>query len=316
MDHCDSNNEAYGGHFWRWPAERNCQTLPSRVLRVHLSSDLSQVVICGQFAQSDSDSNVQVSIQTASLPMSDWVGVQGSHLAWIGDVVFEWTVAASDTDSGSDDQWMQALGEYKLSWAPLKMAFVQLSGLEQSAVSFAVQRATWLQKHRFCYECGGSLIESDDGEDWLHKRCSQCGLSVYPSVSPCVIVGLLGPRGLLLARAHHYPEGRYSNIAGFVDPGESAEEAVRREVLEEVGVHVNQLRYLGSQSWPFPRQLMLGYLGVVADECVDRPLEPQVSELADAGWFKPDALPLLPPHGTLSRHLIDVSVAEWRERFG
>lgn len=147
---------------------------------------------------------------------------------------------------------------------------------------FAQARAVqhWRSRHRHCGVCGGALTFTRGG--WL-GTCTQCGAEHYPRTDPAVIVAVSDGERLLLGRQSTWPPRRYSTIAGFVEPGESLEHTVAREVLEETGVRVKSCRYLASQPWPFPSSLMLGF---VADA---HPDEPRVSdELEDARWFTRD----------------------------
>ncbi len=133
------------------------------------------------------------------------------------------------------------------------------------------------------------------------KRCPKCGLVNYPRLSPAVIVLISRGDELLLARAHRFPTGMYSILAGFVEPGESLEETVVREVREEVGIEVKDIRYFGSQPWPFPNSLMIGFTATYAGG--DIVLEPE--ELVDAAWFNKHNLPQIPPKISIARKLID-----------
>ncbi len=165
---------------------------------------------------------------------------------------------------------------------------------------YAAQMRRWLRTSRFCSVCAQPL-QANDG--W-GKVCPGCGHTLYPPVSPAAIVLIHdGADGALLASKPGWG-ARYSLIAGFVEPGESLEQCVAREVLEEVGVAVDEVRYVGSQPWPFPQQLMLGFTARYAggDVVVD------ASELADARWFSRDALPELPPHFSIARQIIE----RWR----
>jgi NAD+ diphosphatase len=137
-------------------------------------------------------------------------------------------------------------------------------------------------------------------------------LTSYPRISPAIIVAVTrrfedGMR-ILLARNHRFPPGRYSVIAGFVEAGETLEECVRREVEEETGIQVDNIRYFGSQPWPFPNSLMIGFTA----EHAGGEIVIGAGEIADAQWFAPDALPLLPPKISIARRLIDDFVARWR----
>lgn len=147
------------------------------------------------------------------------------------------------------------------------------------AAVFAQARAVqhWRRRHRHCGACGGGIVYSRGG--W-QGTCAGCGTEHYPRTDPAVIVAVSDGERLLLGRQSGWPARRYSTIAGFVEPGESLEHTVAREVLEETGVRVKACRYLASQPWPFPSSLMLGF---VADA---HPDEPSASdELEDARWF-------------------------------
>lgn len=201
-------------------------------------------------------------------------------------------------------------------WLSVRAAFLRLLPKERSMVSYALQWRSWLYEYRFCSSCGGELVNDSFAAESGGKQCSECARAFYPPVHPCIVVGVVGPKGILLVRAHHYEPGRFSVVAGFVEAGESAEECARREVQEETGVRLGHLAYMGSQSWPFPRQLMLGYLALLHDDDIGVEPQAQASELSDARWFKPDNLPSLPSRGTLSRRLIDLSLDYWQAEFG
>jgi NAD+ diphosphatase len=138
------------------------------------------------------------------------------------------------------------------------------------------------------------------------KECPQCGLLAFPRLSPAIIVLVQRRHELLLARPYHFPPGLYSVIAGFVEPGETLEEAVVREVREEVNLAIKDIRYFGSQPWPFPHSLMIGFTATHAggEISIDD------AEIEDAGWFKADALPTLPGKISIARKLIDWFLAK------
>jgi NAD+ diphosphatase len=166
----------------------------------------------------------------------------------------------------------------------------------------AVQVVEWARTHRFCGHCGAPTVPVP-GERAM--RCPACGLSSYPRLAPAIIIAVVrrtgeGPR-LLLARNHRFPPGRYSVVAGFVEPGESLEECAQREVLEEVGIRIANLRYFGSQPWPFPHSLMVAFTA----EYAGGEIALDDGEIAEAGWFAADALPQLPPRMSIARRLID-----------
>ncbi|CAN5160925.1 NAD(+) diphosphatase [soil metagenome] len=167
----------------------------------------------------------------------------------------------------------------------------------------AKQIVEWHRTHRFC---GRDGTETLPGPTELAKQCPRCGLVFYPRLSPAVIV-LVG-RGdeLLLARSPGFPPGMYSVLAGFVEPGESIEETIKREIREEVGIEVGSLRYFGSQPWPFPNSLMIGF---VADYAGGE-LKADLVEIEDADWYSVDDLPELPPKVSIARAMIEEFVSQ------
>jgi NAD+ diphosphatase len=162
----------------------------------------------------------------------------------------------------------------------------------------ALQIVGWDDTHRYCGRCG---TPTDRLEGERAKECPACGLLAYPRVSPAVIMRVTRGDKILLARGRRFPQPIYSTLAGFVDPGESLEECVAREVREEAGIEIRGLAYFGSQSWPFPHSLMVGFTA----EHAGGELVIDEEEIVDAGWYTRDALPLLPPHGSIARRLID-----------
>jgi len=161
----------------------------------------------------------------------------------------------------------------------------------------------WERNSRFCSRCGEAM-DRLPGE-W-GKKCLGCGYVHYPHIHPCVIVLVRRGDEVLLTRKAEWPPGRYSLVAGFLDVGECLEEAVVREVLEETGVRVENVRYVGSQSWPFPSQLMAGF---VADYAGGEVVVEE-KELEDARWFPVSALPVLPPKRSIARYIIDTYVRD------
>lgn len=167
--------------------------------------------------------------------------------------------------------------------------------------ALASQLAHFLKTHQRCGECGAALL-SKPGERCL--RCAACERDLYPPVAPCVIVLVHdGPR-VLLTRQPRFPPGMYGLVAGFVEPGESLEVCAQREILEEVGLEVGDLRYVASQPWPFPSQLMVG----MTARYLRGELVVDTRELEEARWFDVSALPALPPPFSIARHLIDLFV--------
>ncbi len=170
----------------------------------------------------------------------------------------------------------------------------------------ALQITRWDREHQFCGICG-SPTENLSSE--RAKICQPCGKHYYPRISPCVICLVSCGRKVLLARHERLPEKMFSTLAGFIEPGETAEHAVKREIMEEVSIEVGNLRYFQSQAWPFPGQLMLGFFA----DYQSGDLEPDGVEIVEAQWFDIENLPLVPPTSTISGQLISHFVAESRK---
>ncbi len=163
----------------------------------------------------------------------------------------------------------------------------------------AYQLAEWDRTHRFCGVCGAPTVLRDDERS---RACTACDFRAYPRHSPAVIVLITrGENEVLLGRSARFPAGMYSTLAGFVDPGESAEDAVRREIREEAGIEITEPQWFGSQSWAFPHSLMLGFTA----EWASGELAADEDELEDLRWFTRDALPVLPPPASIARRLLD-----------
>ncbi len=187
-------------------------------------------------------------------------------------------------------------------WQSLRQFMLQADYPTFRMLAFADQVGTWRSNHRFCGRCG-TPTQQVSGERCM--RCPECGLDSYARISPSMIVLVTRGDEVLLARSPRFVTGVYSTLAGFVEPGESAEECVAREVREEVGIEVHNLHYLGSQGWPFPHSLMLGFHA----EYVGGEIVPQADEIEDAAWFPIDNLPPLPMQRSIARYLIDLYVA-------
>ena len=162
----------------------------------------------------------------------------------------------------------------------------------------ALQIVQWDVDHQFCSRCGTETTFHDVDRA---KECPSCGYTQYPRISPCVIGLVTRGSEVLLARSASFPEGMYSTLAGFVEPGETLEQAFAREVQEEVGVSIKNISYKSSQPWPFPHSLMVGFQA----EFADGDIKVDGVEIQEADWFLIDQLPLIPPEGSIARHLID-----------
>ncbi|MDA3955721.1 NAD(+) diphosphatase [Oceanispirochaeta sp.] len=199
-----------------------------------------------------------------------------------------------------------------MEWVSFRDGYRALYPLDQYPVSRGKQLQEWRRTHRFCGSCG-TATELSETEHV--QKCPSCGDHWYPRMAPAVIIRITKGEKILLAHNANFPEGLYSHIAGFVDPGETLEQAIHREVFEEVGLRVQNISYFASQSWPMPHSLMLAFTAEALDE--SEPV-PDGQEILDARWFSPDALPEIPGPGSIAgRMLVDfLSEAESRPDHG
>ncbi len=195
------------------------------------------------------------------------------------------------------------LGMPGLSWHGLRSLIGQIDDSLFRLLGFSQQLNAWYQTHRFCGSCGQAMQLRRDERA---MECLACERREYPKIAPCIIVLITRGDQVLLARSPHFPPGFFSTLAGFIEPGESVEHCLHREVMEEVNLEVANLRYLGSQNWPFPNSLMLGFHA----EYAGGEIVPQPGEIEEAHWWSVDELPSIPPRGTISRWLIDCYLAQ------
>jgi NAD+ diphosphatase len=199
--------------------------------------------------------------------------------------------------------------------AGLREVAGELPAEEAALAAYAASLLSWHRRHRFCANCGEPTESGHGG----HERvCPACGAHHFPRTDPVVIVRVTDGTRLLLGRQARWPEGRYSVLAGYVEPGETLEDAVRREVLEESRVEVRDVAYVASQPWPFPSSLMLGFHALAHG---DQP-HADDDELTDVRWFSPPEVEeaaagrgevFLPPPYSIARRLIDGWLAEAQE---
>jgi NAD+ diphosphatase len=245
-----------------------------------------------------------------------WFAFRGDRMLVLEDAPVRVPLGGGPDELGLDVLFRLEVGELDghACWAvevgadarpPEGMVFEDLRGLFYRVdeeffrmAGRAKQIVAWHETHRFCVRCG-SNTELAQGE--LAMKCTRCGTLHYPRLSPAAIVLVRRGDRILLAHSPGFPKGLYSVLAGFVEPGESIEEAVVREVREEVGIEVTNVRYFGSQPWPFPNSLMIGFTA----DYLGGDLNPQPGEIEDAGWYTADDLPLLPPKISIARSMID-----------
>jgi NAD+ diphosphatase len=192
------------------------------------------------------------------------------------------------------------------SFRDLRTIAGELPAEEAALLAYARALVLWRERHRFCGRCGAPTLASQSGHVLLCSVAA-CGNQQFPRIDPAVIVLVSDGEHALLGRQASWPEGRYSTIAGFVEPGESLEDAVAREVFEETGVAVDQVEYHSSQPWPFPSSLMLGFMA----RATTRSIRLNDAELEDARWLSRAQIAAgevgLPPQHSISFRLIE----EW-----
>lgn len=194
-----------------------------------------------------------------------------------------------------------------LEFAPIRSLFAELPATTLHILGCALAGLEFEHEHRYCGRCGTPTRAGHDLpglEPRIGERtrvCPSCGLTAHPRIAPAVIVLVERGEEILLARSARFPKGLFSAVAGFVEVGESLEQAVAREVREEVGVQIEDIRYFGSQPWPFGRSLMVGFSArYAAGE-----LRPDGAEIVECAWFSRAHLPDLPPKVSIARQLIE-----------
>jgi len=236
------------------------------------------------------------SVETPAVPalvaLQEFTAAEATH--YLGDLEGTGCVAVALADDASDaDGWR---------YAGLRSLFFKLADPLLAIAARAFQVVEWERTHRYCGRCG---TPTRDKEGERAKECPNCGYTAYPRVTPAMMVLVTRGRELLLARSPRFPPGMYSALAGFVEPGETIEDCIRREVREEVGLEVGGIRYFASQSWAFPHSLMIAYTA----EYAGGEIRPDATEIAEARWFAWNEVPALPPSISISRRLIDATVA-------
>jgi NAD+ diphosphatase len=193
-----------------------------------------------------------------------------------------------------------------MKWTSARSLFTRVDEATLNVAGRALAIGEWDVNHRFCGKCGHTtaLVPGERA-----RRCPACHTPFYPRISPAVIMLVTRGDSMLLARSANFPEPFFSTLAGFVEPGESLEETVAREVKEEVGIDIHNLRYFGSQPWPFGRSLMVGFTA----EYAGGDIQVDGTEIAEADWFTAEKMPpKIPPRLSIARHLIDSFLARQR----
>ena len=175
-----------------------------------------------------------------------------------------------------------------------------MSHEERKAASREREIEEWQTVNRFCGKCGAAMRRHENPDEPAYV-CPTCGYMAYPKISPAVIVLVTKGDQVLLQRNSHYKSANWSLVAGFVDPGENLEEAVRREVREESSIEVTDIRYVRSQTWPFPSNIMIGFRA----EYASGELHPDGEEVLASQWFDRGTLPVIPRKGSIARALLD-----------
>ena len=192
-----------------------------------------------------------------------------------------------------------------LEFLGLRQLHEQIDKSMLQAAFRAVQIVAWDETHRFCGVCGETTVKKDDEHA---KVCPKCGHISYPRLSPAVIVAITKGDKLLLARNKNFATGYYSVLAGFVEAGETSEECVMREIKEEVGIEVKNIKYFGSQSWSFPNSFMLAFTA----EHESGEIQIDENEIAEARWFSVEEIPNIPAKLSISRKLIDWFIEKYQ----
>lgn len=192
--------------------------------------------------------------------------------------------------------------ETHLESVSLRGALIHCSTETFNVLARAWQYALFLRTHKYCGQCGSQMHKVS----WeMAMHCHNCQHRCYPRVSPCIIVSIYRDNEILLAMGtRHKDIGMYSTLAGFVESGESLEEAVHREVKEEVGVNIKNIRYFDSQAWPFPHSIMVGYIAEHASGAINI----DDDEICDANWYQIDQLPKIPPTFSIAGRLIEETI--------
>jgi NAD+ diphosphatase len=236
---------------------------------------------------------VKTGADTTTVPLTKdplEIGIQVRHPLYLGTFLGRPCYAAEGQPGGRDGA--------DFGFLELRSLFGRLEDNVFEIALIAVHLVVWDKTYQFCTTCRGRLQPKHDVRA---KACRNCGRLEFPRLSPAIIVLIEKGDTLLLARSPRFAGEFFSVLAGFVEPGESLEQAVRREVMEEVGIAVKDISYFGSQPWPFPDSLMIGFTAQY--ESGEIKIDDQ--EIVEAGWYRTDSLPRIPGKISIARKLID-----------
>lgn len=220
----------------------------------------------------------------SSLQIGHWQGASMSIGAWKGQELVE-------------------MGPY--SWINLRSLFAYPDESFLGMVGYGNQMLHWDRTSQYCGKCGARIsLDAKEGG----KICKQCGHKTYTRISPAVIMAVIKEGKILLAQSPRHRGKFHTVLAGFVEPGESLEETVLREIKEEVNIEVGNIRYFGSQSWPFPDSLMVGFMA----DYQSGELIPDQVEISHADWYGPQEIPIIPPPASIAHHLIQAFIKEYQ----
>jgi NAD+ diphosphatase len=256
------------------------------------------LVEMGPLEQPSDDLRVRARPAWAKLPLRenhDWLGAEPLRRLYLGLL-------------NGQQCWVAELPKEAhapagMSWEGLRTLFSVLDDAHFALAGRALQLVDWDRTHQFCGRCGA---RTQAHREERVRVCPGCKLSAYPRVAPAVMALVRREKQILLARSPHFPPGMYSALAGFVEPGESLEQCLAREVAEEVGVEIAKPSYFASQSWPFPHSLMIAFVC----DWVRGEIKPQETEIEEAKWFEVLQLPKLPSKISIARKLIDAVVKD------
>jgi NAD+ diphosphatase len=245
------------------------------------------------FVYSDHRLLVKTGVDATAVPLTKdplEIGIQIHHSLHLGSFRGRPCYAAEGKPSGRNGA--------DFTFQELRSLFGLLEESVFEIAMVAVHLVVWDRTYQFCATCRGRLQPKHDVRA---KECSDCGRLEFPRLSPAIIVLIEKGDTLLLARSPRFAGEFFSVLAGFVEPGESLEQAVHREVMEEVGITVKDISYFGSQPWPFPDSLMIGFTA----QYESGEIQIDGQEIVEAGWYRTDSLPRIPGKLSIARKLID-----------